>query len=777
MAESFAHLGEIILANDIDLLYVFGRADGQAIALGNDRLTAQVLDDWLIARNAEKGPGLPPVLFLNACPGGEPGNLLAAFERFGGSGLIGTLRPVAAPLANRLGLEVLTHVVHDGQSPAEALHAIRQGHPLAGLLYIGCCPQEPVELETQQLPLPEQPYHPLRPLGIDEAALLVGREFDTAQLAALVDDRAARLVLMHGAVGAGKASLLHAGLVPFLESQCVGFHCLRQRDDEQPAERERDYPVLSIRASSDLAGQLAMALLQFCSRGYGFTTPAGETVNVDLSSILSAVVDTEPDPDTLLPTTEDFRQALRADPALLSHVLAAVTADLPFELIVLIEHGEELLSLADPEDDEQDAFLELAMLRAAAAGPARVKFIMTLRTEFVGRMLKPLLQSPDDRAAVRTFLVEELTPDELVEVILQPTSQEPLPMTADVPQRIYGLQFEEGLADQIATDACRNGAANQESPLALVHVVCGRLYQLMAGQQEKVIRASRLKEIGGVERGLSRYVDMLVTTKMASAGSRPTRDLLRKLYERQPDGLVTRKLLFGSDLAAQWTDTAAFQETVSRAAADDVRLVEISYLNVEGKEGDFVSLAHDALAPVLASQAEDAARKKYGWSKFFDALWLTVPVIILAGVLLWTRGYLRVGSQEEKIADLEQGLKAQQEALLKNQRKFKAVIWPGYVGQLHAAEQALISGDPIRARQALIAFKPSHDDPTDDMRGLEWYLLWQKLHEDQLTVYGHRGTVTGAALTPDGLTLATVCSGGTVKVWNIAGARSGRRSN
>jgi DNA-binding SARP family transcriptional activator/WD40 repeat protein len=61
---------------------------------------------------------------------------------------------------------------------------------------------------------PECPYPGLRPFGEDDAALFVGRERLTAELAGrLVDND---LVVVVGASGAGKSSLLRAGLVPAL---------------------------------------------------------------------------------------------------------------------------------------------------------------------------------------------------------------------------------------------------------------------------------------------------------------------------------------------------------------------------------------------------------------------------------------------------------------------------------------------------------------------------------------------------------------------------------
>src|SRR5439155_24663515 len=109
--------------------------------------------------------------------------------------------------------------------------------------------------------------------------------------------------------------------------------------------------------------------------------------------------------------------------------------------------------------------------------PARAKFLVSLRTEYLGRFLAPLVETPEDEAAVRNYLVRELSEDELVAVILQPTSLEPLPGSDEVPQQKYRLQYEQGLAESIAREAQRTGGPNQESPLVLLHAVYNWLWQ------------------------------------------------------------------------------------------------------------------------------------------------------------------------------------------------------------------------------------------------------------------------------------------------------------
>jgi WD40 repeat protein len=810
VADTLDNLTKVFQTQEIDLLYLFGPAEGGAILLGNDRLTPESLEKVLFAEKDKDGMSGQTLVFLNAASaaGNRPsGNLLAAFERFSGVGLIGSWQPVSPALANQCGLEWLDQFVHGGRTLAQSLAGLRQRHGAAGPLYFACCPAQvhtaPAGAESDEdsvsalmpgapsvepLPLPDEPYQPLTPLNEDSAALLVGREFDVIELASLLDDGAARLLLVHGGPGVGKSSLLHAGVVPYLEDECIGYQLMRDRSIEtESAGSEPDFPVLSIRASSDLAGQLALGLLEFCARPYSYATPTGKTISVDLPGMLKAVLEdggtsastgiresttttaAAPAPGEEALAVEDLRVALRRDPELLGNLLTALTARLPFELVVLIEQGDELFSLIDPGAEPRGARRALMMLRAALAAPARAKFVVSLRTQFLGRFLDGLLQTPEDDPRVRTFLVRELTEDELIEVILQPTSMEPLPGTEEVPQAKYGFQFEQNLAQTIAKDARRLGAANQESTLVLVHAVCRRLQLLTTQRQDRVVRAGDLASIGGVEKGLSKYVGTLVKAAGIRSDRKALKRLLLQLFIRQPDGSLTRDLLFEAKVMADWQGATPFGTVATALAADNVRLLDVSYLNIGGKEGKYVSLGHDTLAPVMAQQAQEATRRAWGWTKMADALWITIPLIILLGVFWWvTRNSManRLLTYEEAMEAVNKKLADQKETNVLLQDRVLGMRWPTYVGQTQAAQRAYQSGDLRTAREALLSLLPLPKQ--DDLRGFDWHYLWGLLNQDHATLYGHRGTVAAVAASKDGLTVATGSTGGTVALWDVA---------
>ena len=83
------------------------------------------------------------------------------------------------------------------------------------------------------LPLPERPYKLLDYYEARDAAIFCGRRVETVKLASLI--HAHRLVLLYGASGAGKTSLLLAGAMPRLENADPPYETVYVRALEDPA--------------------------------------------------------------------------------------------------------------------------------------------------------------------------------------------------------------------------------------------------------------------------------------------------------------------------------------------------------------------------------------------------------------------------------------------------------------------------------------------------------------------------------------------------------------
>jgi WD40 repeat protein len=849
VALSLDGLSRALRSDTPDLLAFFCRAEPDGLGIGDDRITPAELHELLCAESSDETPWNSGIVLVNAC-GGQAGDWGATAARLYALGLGGLILPEAAAppeFAVPFGLDFLASFLYQGEPVGRLLQKLRGRTAPLGLLYATCCPpeirvawQEPAEpepaaeapaspeQESDWPPLPETPYRPLVPYDREDRALFVGRDGDTAAVADLLDAPGARIVLVHGRSGIGKSSLLRAGVLPYLE-EGVGYEALRDRTEPEGEQDEADAPVSAVRATNDLPGQLALALCAYCAEPYAYTTPTGRTVAVDLSALLreaagrpataaSTAVQagrdvTEPartgaeatdppplpgpagpvaiDPDTL-------RAALCTDPALLGRLLTALGERLPREPVVLVEQAEEMFTLAQKREDVDNRRDALEMLRRAADAPGLGKLLVSVRTEYFGRLVALLRRSPAETGSLRAYLLTELREEAMVAAVVQPTLNEPVPFSTEVPFEKYGFRYEEGLPESLVRQARQVARERQESPLALLQVLCAQLAALVGNREDRTVRLADLLAIGGVEDGLSRYVCRLLDAlTLAPRGGKALRQsaafrvlltkaypppvvpstkngrrllgLLGRLAQPQPDGTVTRGLVAEDRLAEAWRGDPPLEAVLEGASADDAGLVEFYWLGKAGRERRYVSLRQDTLAPLAATAArEDAVRRRHGRKVMVDWLWVVIPLGVLALVLLFSNWRLRRAGTAEATGD--QDSKTEMDTLKQTaqllQRSLEGSRFPLYVSQMNLAEAEWRQGNFLRLRQTLLSYRRV-PRPPDDLRGFEWYHLWEILQPERVTLLGHLGQVTSMSLSPDGKALASAGMDGTVRLWSV----------
>jgi len=91
-----------------------------------------------------------------------------------------------------------------------------------------------------------------------------------------------------------------------------------------------------------------------------------------------------------------------------------------------------------------------------------------------------------------------------------------------------------------------------------------------------------------------------------------------------------------------------------------------------------------------------------------------------------------------------------------------------YAAQMNLAAQDWQTANLARMNEMLERHRPLPGQ--EDLRGFEWYYLWNLGHRDSLTL-PHTSIVFSAAFSPDGTKLATGTSDSTVKIWNVATGR------
>ena len=654
-----------------DLLYWLSHASPEALMLSDEPVSPFDLLQ-LLRRNADDEVRFGGLAFLNACQtaevAGEEGSFFEAFHKAGFAGMIGTEHQTIDQFANPLGLDFLEAFLDGGESVGSVLRKLRGRVPL-GLLYGTYCPPDiRVERGDQedsivicqlprvegvalgvatapdpavspssskpQPPLPPDPYRSLAYYERKDRALFAGRDDDVERFATLLDHAATRILVLHGESGVGKTSFLNAGAIPFLEEECLGYRFLRAQDETT---ENRQGAVIFIRATNDMFGQLAQALCQFCARPFEYQTPLGETVSADLPGVLREFAG---DGDTVNQAT--VRGMLRADPAALGQLLAAISDCLPFAAVLVIDQGEEVFTLAQTPEDLQRGRQALDMLRRTVHASGDFKVVFSLRTEYYGRVIDRLRRDFHDTGSIREYLLTDFGEQALIDAIQRPTSANRISHAAEIPFDKYGFRYDEGVAEEIAQRVIRFTTQRQDSVLPLVQVICTQLYGMSRRRDERTITLADLETLGGIEGGMRSHVDGLLCEmlKRHPQDKRPLQRLFTQLYLRQPDGTLTTALMAEDDVRRRWKGRLPFERLLE--SARDVRLLKVNSLRI-GFENErrYVSLGHDALAKIAADWDEELSRGARLRKMMAAIAAVSALALLITGVSLWAFLYQR----------------------------------------------------------------------------------------------------------------------------------------
>ncbi|WP_330317187.1 hypothetical protein [Streptomyces platensis] len=590
------------------------------------------------------------------------------------------------------------------------------------------------------------PYRGLASYRQQDAGWFFGRERSTEALVAQLRtaEETGGLVMLVGASGAGKSSLLNAGLVPALQNGAPG--------DENSPKRE----VLQFVPGGDPLAELARRI-------------------PGLAEVISAAAGSA----ATEPGTPQFAHAVREAAAAWAERGTSSSAARP---VVLVDQFEEAFTLCS---DEASTRTFIQILHAActpsptfstsleqggppsSVEPAPVLVVLGIRADFYEQCLgHPELA---DALQHRHMVLGPLTTAELREAVTGPA-------------KAVGLELEPGLTELIVREVSADGAggAHDAGVLPLLsHALLATWQRRKAGR----LTLSGYRAAGGIQGAVA------ATAERAWSGLDPTartaaRLLLLRLVRLGEDTQATRRRGKRHQLADESTDPGKTEESLealvhARLVTLDAEAVEITHealLHAWPRLRDWID--EDRNGNLLRQRLEEDGRawedsdrdtsmlyrgsrleQARSWADSAGDTLLTRSAVefLAASVRLRKRTVLL--SRGAVAALVVMTLLAVGSAVIARQQRDDTV----FEQVLAQADRAQYTDPSLSAQLDLVAHGLRPDDSGTNNR------LISMVNAPLATpLLGHTGAVYLTSFSPNGRILATASYDRTVRLWDVA---------
>jgi formylglycine-generating enzyme required for sulfatase activity len=430
--------------------------------------------------------------------------------------------------------------------------------------------------------LPAQPFVGLRPFDRTDSLIFFGREQQTAALLQRLYH--SHFVAVVGASGAGKSSLVRAGLIPKLEA---GF-LVEDRDQ---------WIIIEMKPGTAPIQRLAEAMI----RGDGAEIAAEEAGRVARDIRLGGVARVlqwlcEHDPDGSRNT------------------------------LLLLDQFEEVFRFGDghaqavPSTEAID--LVALVLTLAAQRHVPVYVALTMRSDFLGNC--DAFTGLPEAVNEGLYLVPRLTRDQLREALLGPV-------------RLFGYRMDPPLVDRLLNDGT-------ELPI-LEHALQRTWMQWQKEGGTGPISLAQYENIGSVATALGRHADEALTGITPIERERITR-MFQALTEVDSGNRLVRHPATVRDLRAVCQATEDEIRAIVKRFQDDSRQFLTVALG-ETRDADVIDISHESLIrkwPTLRQWAEQEAES----AKIYKRLASTAALHAAGRAGLWGSPDLDVALEWEK---------------------------------------------------------------------------------------------------------------------------------
>jgi hypothetical protein len=426
--------------------------------------------------------------------------------------------------------------------------------------------QQQTELADVLIPtLPPSPYPGLRPFEKAEWPIFFGRERMIDAVGSRLLER--RIVIVHGASGGGKSSLVRAGLQAHLEQQVArsGFRwrtCV-MRPGNKPLANLADALANEIASNSDHNSQ---------------------TISIQRA----------------------LNQGRRAPVALMESLRLCPTD----RLCIVMDQFEELFRFSREVSTDESNLLTDFLVSFAETPPDRMYLIVTMRSDFIGECAR--YEGLPETINNTQYLLPRMMTDDLLRAVCEPAT-------------LYGGKVTEQLAKRLVADA-RGG----EDELPLIQHGLSRLWYFATSGSSSdatpVLDLPAYESRGSLEQLLSDHADAITNAAESGLPERSlVQELFRALTDINADGNAIRRPQTFQDLVAV---TGAKSERLL-AILDQFRQPSVSFVTpyqpAKIEADTAVDISHEA----LIRRWRRIADPRQGWlqQEFRDGLvWRSLAV-------------------------------------------------------------------------------------------------------------------------------------------------------
>ena len=556
------------------------------------------------------------------------------------------------------------------------------------------------------------PYPGPRPFEREEQNLFFGRDREVSELLSLII--AHRVVLLYAQSGAGKTSLLHAGIMPSLTGE--GFAV-------QPVARVRGLIPEGI-------------ALREIPNVYVFNTLLGwiddKTEPRSLASMAVAAFLREREP-----LTDEQGE--------------------PLPRVAIFDQFEELFAFYPERWREREGFFRQVAEALDADPLLRVLFVM--REDYLAS-LDPYVDLLPERLRTRYRLERLRSPAACLAV--------------EGPLRGTGRSFAEGVASRLvqelleirvegATGEMVEAAGEYVEPVQL-QVVCQNLWrELPPGTT--VLTSDHLRTFGDVDEALRGFYERAVKTVVLETGV--TEEELRNWFDHQLITTAgTRGTVFrGRERTGGIPNTAVDALENQHLIRGELRAGAHWYELTHDRLIEPIQTSNEALRRrVRAARVRRRVARLSSW-----LLGLSLLLIVMAGLVIYAfqQRNIAIRMQEEARAHLAAVEKARAAAVAAREMAEQQTRLATARELAAAAIDNLHINPELSVSLALQAVSETYSiDTTVTTEAEEALHRAVQAARVQLTLSGHTREVRGVAFSPDGTRLATASLDGTAKVWD-----------